>query len=517
MRFWKGTSAGAEAVSRAPEAGSPPGPGRDAAVRVEGVGKRFDIYPNDRARVIEFFGNRRRHREFWALKDVSFQVPKGGSFGVIGSNGAGKSTLLRLLSGVSRPTEGHVDVGARMSGLLDLGLGFHRDFTGRENIFLNCALLGLTDEETRDRVPRIIEFAELEEFIDYPVRTYSAGMNLRLGFAIACHVDYDVFLIDEVLAVGDQYFQRKCVRKIEEFIAAGRTLVLVSHDLHAVRSLCEQAIWLHAGRVVGRGAADDVVRAYIDVARDREDRVRARLFAGATSADSHRMAEEGSRSLALVRTADADGGEPEDPATSVGVEYRSTLPSPQLREAVIRATALEDAPGIYAEREEVAGYDEHHRERPLVTGTGEVRILSVRILDAEGREVGSVHTFDALTIAVTFKTRVPVERPVLGVALFRNDDVYVFGPNTRFDAVERLDGVYDGVYTYFIHYPRLTLLAGTYFISVAAYDKNHLKPHVWHNQLYEVRVDTDRPDHGLVHLDHHWGLVIHARGEGERL
>jgi len=490
-----------------------PGVAETAAIRVRGLGKRFDIYPSDRARVLEFFGNRKRHREFWALKDVTFDVPRGTSFGVIGSNGAGKSTLLRLLSGVSRPTEGTLEAGPRLTGLLDLGLGFHRDFTGRENIFLNCALLGLSDAEVREKVPRIIEFAELEEFIDYPVRTYSAGMNLRLGFAIACHVDYEIFLIDEVLAVGDQYFQRKCIRKIEEFIAEGRTLVLVSHDLHAVRSLCQQAIWLHAGRVVGRGDADEVVRAYIDVARDRDDRLRARQFAGATSADAHRMGEEGGRALSLVRRGDLDGCEPEPAAT----EYRCTSPSAQLRQAVLRSTALPDAESLLADPEEVTGYDEHHHERPLVTGTGEVRILAVRILDGEGREPASVRTHDPVTIAVTFRTRVPVERPILGVALFRNDDVYVFGPNTRFDAVERLDGVYDGVYTFFIHYPSLPLLGGTYFVSVAAYDKNHLKPHVWHNQLYTLSVETERADHGLVHIEHHWGLVIHARGGDEQL
>ncbi len=510
MAFWKASPAPAALDS--PLLANP----RGSALSVSGLGKRFDIYRNDRGRVLEFFGNRRHHREFWALRDVSFSVEPGTSFGVIGSNGAGKSTLLRLLSGVSRPTEGQVQVSARLSGLLDLGLGFHRDFSGRENIFLNCALLGLSEAEIREKVPRIVEFAELEDFIDYPVRTYSAGMNLRLGFAIACHVDYDIFLIDEVLAVGDQYFQRKCIQKIEEFIAEGRTLVLVSHDLHSVRSLCSQAIWLHAGRIVARGGADDVVRAYIDVARD--ERARTRQFAGATSADAHRMADGGGRALAMVRPeGELESSQSPAPAPAAALEYRCTDSSPSLREMVLKATFLPEAESLFAETEEVTGYNEHHAEKPLITGTGEVRILNVQILDGQGQPTGQPRTQEGLTVAVTFKTRVPVERPILGVALFRNDGVYVFGPNTRFDKVEQLDGVYDGVYTYFIHYPRLPLLGGTYFVSVAAYDKNHLKPHVWHNQLYEFRVDTDRPDHGLVQLEHHWGLVVHARGEGEKL
>ena len=204
----------------------------DWVVTADKVSKRFDIYLNDRSRIYEFFGRRVHHDEHWALRDVSFKVHRGRSFGIIGPNGAGKSTLLKMIGGITRPTSGEVRVRATLSTLLDLGLGFHQTFSGRENIRLNCALLGMTPEETEERIPKIISFAELGEFIDYPVRTYSAGMNLRLGFSIAAHTDSDVFLIDEVLAVGDQYFQRRCIDKIEEFLANGKTIILVSHDLH---------------------------------------------------------------------------------------------------------------------------------------------------------------------------------------------------------------------------------------------------------------------------------------------
>ena len=200
-------------------------------VSARGVSKRFSIYKNDRGRMFEFFGRRTHHREHWALKNVDFQVERGRSFGIIGPNGAGKSTLLKLIGGITRPTEGEIRVRAQLSTLLDLGLGFHQNFSGRENIRLNCALLGMSPAQIEERIPAIINFAELGEFIDYPVRTYSAGMNLRLGFSIAAHTDADVFLIDEVLAVGDQYFQRRCIDKIEEFLAAGKTIILVSHDL----------------------------------------------------------------------------------------------------------------------------------------------------------------------------------------------------------------------------------------------------------------------------------------------
>ncbi|MCO4769205.1 MAG: ABC transporter ATP-binding protein [Deltaproteobacteria bacterium] len=484
------------------------------AVTADGLGKRFDIYPSDRARLLEFFGNRSHHKEFWALRDVSFAVPRGTAFGVVGANGAGKSTLLRLLSGVSQPTEGTLDVDARLSGLLDLGLGFHPDFTGRQNIALNCSVLGMGDEQVQALTPPIMEFAELEEFIEYPVRTYSAGMQLRLAFAIAAHMDYDVIFIDEVLAVGDQYFQRKCVLKIEEFLAEGRTLVMVSHDLHSIRSLCSNVLWLHGGRVVHQGPTNEVVNAYVDVARDKEGRIKARLFGGANSAQSRAMASR-------VAT-EASGDQPPVPSPVLTpdseIPYYATSEDQSLREAVIRAVNQPQRLQEEWDRSEsTQDYEETHGERPIITGTGEIRILEVRTLNAAGEETDAYATGESVTIATTFKTLSPVEDPILGVALFRNDEVYIYGPNTRFDRIEAMRGTYDGVYTYFIHYPTMPLLTGTYRISVAAFDKHHLKPHVWHNQLYEFKVTCPREDHGVIELAHEWGLVRHISGPGEAL
>ena len=241
----------------------------DVVIRARGVGKRFDIYLNDRSRFFEFFGRRKHHQEHWALRDLDFSIQRGRSFGVIGANGAGKSTLLKLIAGISEPTRGVLEVNAPMSALLDLGLGFHQNFSGRENIFLNCSLLGMKRDEVEQRIPDMIRFAELGEFIDLPVRTYSSGMALRLGFAIAAHMDSEVFLIDEVLAVGDQQFQRKCVNKIEEFLDKGRTIVLVSHDLHAIRSLCDEVLWLDSGEIRAIGPAREVVERYLDVDREQ--------------------------------------------------------------------------------------------------------------------------------------------------------------------------------------------------------------------------------------------------------
>ena len=480
------------------------------AVRAKSLGKRFDIYRSDRGRVWEFFGNRKHHLEFWALRDVSFEIPRGSAFGVVGSNGAGKSTLIRLMSGVSTPTEGVLQVDARRPGLLDMDLGFHPDFTGRENIKLNCSVVGIPDERVDELIPQVVDFAELEDFIDFPVRTYSTGMQLRLGFAMATHMNYDVIFIDEVLAVGDQYFQRKCISKIEEFISEGKTLVLVSHDLHSIRSLCDQVVWLHAGRVVAAGDTQEVVNAYVDVARDREGRIKARIFGGADSAHSRAMARrvEEDRPEATGKHA---------PIDEAPLPYFCTTRDPELEAMVRESTRYPGAAEEFARSEVVADYEQTHGERPIITGTGEVRVMGVRTLDGEGREKDNFNTGEALTVAVTFKTLVPVENPILGVALFRNDELYVYGPNTRFDGVEKMEGTYDGIYTFFIHYPKLPLLTGVYRISVALYDKQHIRPHCWHNQLYEFRVTCPRDDHGVVEIPHHWGLLTHASGDSESL
>lgn len=469
----------------------------DYVIEARSVSKLFEIFLNDRSRFLEFFGRRKHHQEHWALRDVSFRIKRGRSFGLIGANGAGKSTMLKLIAGISEPTSGTLAVRAPISTLLDLGLGFHGTFSGRENILLNCTLLGMSREEAEARIPAIISFAELGEFIDYPVRTYSSGMSLRLGFAIAAHLDSEIFLIDEVLAVGDQYFQRKCVRKIEDFLSQGRTIVLVSHDLHAIRSLCDEVLWLDGGEVRAVGPAREVVERYLDLDRSRSG--------GAVAPSVPRVLADPSP---LHNPLDL----PEIP--SVEPRLRVTVDDPELRRAVLTACALPEAPLLWAQAEESAPFETYDGDQAVLIGSGEVRILHVRILDGRGAPRQRFRSGEAMIVAVTFRTTTPVERPILGVALHRNDGVYVYGPNTRFDGV--LDGTYHGIYTYFLHYPRLPLLSGRYEVSVAVFDKNHLKPHVWHNRLYELEVGQDVEDHGLVYMEHAWGLITHVEGDGAR-
>ena len=213
--------------------------------------------------------------EVHALREVSFSVAHGETFGVIGANGSGKSTLLKLIAGTAKPTAGTLEVHGRVSALLEIGAGFHPDFTGRENALLNGSILGLTRAQMRAQLPAIEAFADIGRFFDAPVKTYSSGMYMRLGFAVAIHLDPDVLLVDEVLAVGDEYFQHRCFAKIDELRRAKRTIVLVTHDLGAIARICHRAMWLDEGAVGAIGTTRDVVNAYHLKVGEREQRERA--------------------------------------------------------------------------------------------------------------------------------------------------------------------------------------------------------------------------------------------------
>jgi len=232
------------------------------AVRAERLSKTYRLYDRASDRLREILLRRPRHRDFPALSAVSFDLPRGGSLGIIGENGAGKSTLLKIVAGTAHATSGTVERRGVVASILELGMGFHPEFTGRENARLNAALLGLTGAELRRRLPEIQEFAELGEFFDRPVRTYSSGMALRLAFAVATHVDAEVLIVDEALAVGDGYFQKKSIDRITDFQKRGGTLLFCSHALYYVALLCDRALWLREGRIAEIGPVLPVVRAY---------------------------------------------------------------------------------------------------------------------------------------------------------------------------------------------------------------------------------------------------------------
>jgi lipopolysaccharide transport system ATP-binding protein len=221
------------------------------AIEIQAVSKAYKIYPTPRHQLLEMLtlGRRTYHRAFWALRDITLRIERGTTLGVVGNNGSGKSTLLQVIAGITSATSGHVRVAGRVSSLLELGAGFNPDFTGRENVELYGVVMGMSREEARARVPRIADFAGIGEFIERPVKSYSSGMFVRLAFSAAIHVDPDVLLVDEALAVGDVVFQHQCINRIRELQAAGTTIVFVSHDLAMIRSICTQALLLHAGHM----------------------------------------------------------------------------------------------------------------------------------------------------------------------------------------------------------------------------------------------------------------------------
>ena len=248
----------------------------DVAVRVDGISKLYRIGAGRdirtfRETLTDILALRRRReaeneRDLWALRGVSFEVRGGEAVGIIGQNGAGKSTLLKILSRITEPTEGRIEVRGRVSSLLEVGTGFHGELTGRENIQLNGAILGMTRREIRERFDEIVAFAEVERFMDTPVKYYSSGMYMRLAFAVAAHLEPEILVVDEVLAVGDAAFQAKCLRKMSDVASHGRTVIFVSHNMPAVRALCGSAVWLRQGRVADIGPVMDVINRYLQQA-----------------------------------------------------------------------------------------------------------------------------------------------------------------------------------------------------------------------------------------------------------
>ncbi|MCD6327604.1 ABC transporter ATP-binding protein [bacterium] len=370
-----------------------------------------------------------RGRDFWALKDLSLSIPEGSVVGIIGENGAGKSTLLKLATGIIEPDEGQVVVNGRVSALLELGAGFHTELTGRENIYLNGAILGLKRRQIHDCFDRIVGFAELEEFIDMPVKSYSSGMYVRLGFAIAVHVNPDVLIIDEALAVGDEAFQQKSLNKIIEFKNEGKSIIFVSHNLGAIERLCDRCVWLHKGEIRAMGPVRDVLREY-DI-----------------------YVAEG-----FVATLKGKDG------------YKAK--------------------------------DEIHGRRGDLT----IRIEKVTLFDEKGRPTNSFKIGEAMSVRVDYMADVACEAPVFGVAIWREDNIYVYGTNTIWDEYPTRP-IAPGRGSFEIGYSSLPLLEGYYKVSAAIFKPGGTTPYDafdFHPPHYPFRIQGEGKSHGIAFLGHSW-------------
>ena len=318
----------------------------EPVVSFQNVSKKFRFSKETPQSVLEIFisafsrksDRQKDEGDLWAVNDVSFDIYPGQAFGIVGRNGSGKSTILKLITRILRPSKGRIIVNGRMSALLELGAGFHQDLTGRENIYLNASLLGLTEEETNDKFDEILAFSELGEFIDMPVKHYSSGMYMRLGFSVAIHVKPDILIVDEILAVGDQPFQTKCIDAIMEMKRKGVTIIFVSHDINLMKQLCTHILWVDKGVMQAIGSSDEVALRYIEYSTMREGQ---QLL----STDFERWGT-GEIEITNVRLLNAQGEESNTfitgEAMSIEMEYlaHQTIPNPEFGLAIFRQDGL---------------------------------------------------------------------------------------------------------------------------------------------------------------------------------
>ena len=418
-----------------------------------------------------------RPREtFPAVDDVSLRIPQGAAFGIVGRNGSGKSTLLKLMAGITRPTSGSVRVQGRVSALIELGAGFHPEISGRENVFINGVMLGLTRREIARRFDEIVEFADVADFIDAPVRTYSSGMYMRLGFAVAVHVDADVLLVDEVLAVGDERFSLKCLDKFAEYKRRGKTTVLVTHGLDMVERFCDEALWLDEGKVRMSGDPRRVLHAYIGDVETEEERELA-------TADEKTQLAVGPASAGGVDQADA-----------------AVKPDPAAREEAPE----EDVAG------ETAGEPEDMFKAAAGRwGDGPVRIDDVRLEDDDGPG----HLFPSgarLAIRMRVSASEKVTDFVFGVSIFNAAGVCCYGTNTDIEQYRPVELSGAGEVVFVID--SLDLVDGTYKLDVAAHRRDGVQ-YDYHRLLYTFRVKSQTRDAGIYRPAHAWTFTSNIRFE----
>jgi ABC-type polysaccharide/polyol phosphate transport system ATPase subunit len=391
---------------------------------------------------------------FAAVRDVTVTVPRGRTLGVIGRNGSGKSTLLKLVAGITKPTTGTVHVNGRISALIELGAGFHPEISGRENVFINGIMLGLTKREIARRFDEIVDFAEMKDFIDAPVKTYSSGMYMRLGFAVAIHVDPDVLLVDEVLAVGDEGFTHKCLDKFAEFKRRGKTILLVTHALGLVERFCDEALWMDAGSMKALGDPKRVVGAYITAVEVTEEE---QLAAG----DAKAM-----ESAAVVS--------PDEPASAV-------LPDNPIETAEGPADMFRATEGRW--------------------GSREIEIVDVQFAGRDSEPGHVFHSGEPLTIRIRLRSPVENQDFVIGIGIFNAEGVCCYGTNTSIEDLKavRILGDAEAFFTI----DSLDLVEGTYKFDVAVHKLDGY-PYDYHRLLYTFRVKSRTKDVGIYRPRHAW-------------
>ncbi|MCD6518438.1 MAG: ABC transporter ATP-binding protein [Anaerolineae bacterium] len=458
-------------------------------IDVEHVSKSFYLYP-DRPRsfqelVVNLFrrrGERTPSRQvLWALRDVSFRVEAGETLGIIGANGSGKSTCLKLLTRILEPTEGKITVKGRVSALLELGAGFHPELTGRENIFLHGSVLGMSRKEMKQRFDDIVAFAELERFIDIPVKFYSSGMYVRLAFATAINVSPDILLVDEVLAVGDQSFQEKCLERIHELKAEGVTIIFVSHSLDAVRNLCDRAIWLDQGILREDGVTDVVVARYLQHVYEREE-------------EKALAAQEASRQR-RERAVAQEGSEEEEKGASAEQEEQDHAEGREVQ-------------NVESESDPLARY----RNR---WGSRQAEIVDVYFLNEAGERRLLFATGEPMQIVIRYRAHERIEHPMFGLAIHRSDGLQINGPNNIFADFDIPFIQGEGEVRYIME--SLPLLEGAYYVTAALYDTDGTHAYDHQALYYRFRVHRGQVGerYGVIYIPAKWAHFPHGAEEGE--
>lgn len=386
------------------------------SIQVERISKNFRIYAKPAHRLKELVFRKKYHRDYWALKDVSFQVRRGSTFGVIGENGSGKSTLLQIIAGTLQPTTGSRNVLGRVAALLELGTGFNPEFTGRENVLLNGSILGLSDAEIARKLPDIEQFAEIGEFINLPVKTYSSGMYVRLAFSISINVDPEILLVDEALAVGDIYFQQRCIQKIRQMRQQGKTILMVSHDVAAIKNLCDESLWLANGEIQEIGNTEHVVARYLAHTVKRKD--------------------------PLSKEEDAP------PQGSLLESENLILPPAHLV---------------------VQGFKNIDRR----WGNQKAEILGVSLLDANGNECDDLYHGDWMTVRTSVKFHEAIEQPLFGFILKNRLGEDICGANTSEQIMSIPPASASQIYTLDFLFQLPILQPGNYYFTVGVGNGTH--------------------------------------------
>ncbi|MFN2454448.1 MAG: ABC transporter ATP-binding protein [Pyrinomonadaceae bacterium] len=419
------------------------------ALRVEGVSKQYRVYdrPGDRLKESLTRGRVRRHKEFWALRDISFELEAGTTTGIVGPNGSGKSTLLQIITGTLEPTAGSVRHTGRISALLELGAGFNPEFTGLENVFMNAALMGLSRQETEKLLPEMERFAEIGAFLHQPVKTYSSGMYIRLAFAIAISSDPQILIVDEALSVGDAVFQHRCLRRIKEMQERGTTILFVSHDPSAVKALCSRAVLLNAGRMVADGKTTDVLNRYQKIIMEREETYEAT-----------------------------------QPAVSI----------PDIKETeASTAGALENSNNPLSQQAAL-----HYSFRH---GDGSARILSAELLDSTRRSFNLIESGETLLVRMRVRFERTIDNPLFGFLIRNRHGIHAYGTNTEQRQLS-FGRVMAGEIIEVSFSFECWLGADLYSVSFAVHSDEHIS-FDWLDGVIFFRVVCDSPFEGIANLN----------------